>query len=389
MAYKPTDIYLGVVDVFVILLPGAVAVALGTPLILGKPPAFPELTASNWAPWTALAYLSGHLISSLGSRTEDWWNCTQIGKRRIAKDRKKHRRQSEAASEVIRKLANIHDSGNLRRIAQKVLLLQGGEAATHIARKDADRRLFRNLSIVLMLVWIASVVSEIVRIFNHTVPSTIAEIIAVTIVMAWCIIRYFDQDSKYSRDVYEYLVLNNATTASEKGKQHDTEIERRFLVRSDAWLSLSVDSEHILQGYLSAERECTLRVRTSGRDRDHAESAWLGLKGPGGSGSFTRYEGEWSVPLPLANYIFANLCRGYRIAKTRYSVPAKECSLTWTVDVFEAENEGLVLAEIELKSEDQHVRIPDWIGEEITSDGRYSNAELSKHAYRDWKDTRA
>src|SRR5262249_53368987 len=122
-------------------------------------------------------------------------------------------------------------------------------------------------------------------------------------------------------------------------------------------------------------------VRISKTLNGHDESAKLGLKGPANAGEFTRFESEWDIPVSLARYILENLRRGYLIVKTRYEVPANEPDLKWQVDVFEAENSGLVIAEIELQSEDQRIPLPDWIRpeDEITRNSRYTNAALSKN----------
>lgn len=152
------------------------------------------------------------------------------------------------------------------------------------------------------------------------------------------------------------------------------EIERKFLVRGDAWKSLA-PGVLLRQGYLSSHAERVVRVRIEG------DGACLTIKGK--SSGATR--GEWEYPLPIsdAQVFLDTLCERPIIEKYRYRIP--HAGLTWEVDEFLGENAGLVVAEIELTSEDQVFVRPDWVGEEVTHDPRYFNSSLLSHPYRLWR----
>ncbi len=150
------------------------------------------------------------------------------------------------------------------------------------------------------------------------------------------------------------------------------EIERKFLVKE-----LVIHPKVVTlyrQGYLPTAKGTTIRVRTAG------EKAFLTIKGP--AIGFTRKEYEYPIPIIDAEELFG-MCVGYIVEKIRYGV--YENGLLWEVDEFRRENEGLIVAEIELKSEDQNIEpLPDWVGQEVTSDSRYSNLALSQKPYRQW-----
>jgi adenylate cyclase len=152
-----------------------------------------------------------------------------------------------------------------------------------------------------------------------------------------------------------------------------TEIERKFLVEGDAWRQLAQGVRY-RQGYLSTVKERTVRVRTVG------EKGYLTVKGvkTGASGA----EFEYEIPLEDADAMLDGLCERPLIDKTRYKIPYG--GLTWEVDEFHAENEGLVVAEVELEGEDQDFEKPEWAGTEVSDDPRYFNANLIAHPYRDW-----
>lgn len=158
------------------------------------------------------------------------------------------------------------------------------------------------------------------------------------------------------------------------------EIERKFLVQGD-FLPYTVSSEHICQGYLSSVPERTVRVRIKG------EKAFLTVKGAGNMSGTTRFEWEKEIPVDEARDLLS-LCEPGVIDKTRYCVPAgmdeSGLPLMFEVDVFHGANEGLVLAEIELPSEDAAFPRPAWLGKEVTGDVRYYNSWLSSHPYLTW-----
>jgi len=155
------------------------------------------------------------------------------------------------------------------------------------------------------------------------------------------------------------------------------EIERKFRIRSEGWRALATSSRRFRQGYLAATGRAAVRIRIDG-----AEKAKLTVKSavPGP----TRDEFEYSLPVADAEAMLA-LCEGGIIEKVRHLVPAG--SHTWEIDVFEGDNAGLVIAEIELESNAAAFARPDWLGEEVTDDPRYYNARLASQPFKDWGST--
>jgi adenylate cyclase len=151
------------------------------------------------------------------------------------------------------------------------------------------------------------------------------------------------------------------------------EIERKFLVTGSSWKGRR-PGRRIRQGYLSSEPARVVRVRTDGR------KAFLTVKGPNIGAA--RDEFEYRIPLQDARSLLDDLCERPLIEKTRYRVPFG--GLVWEVDVFTGENRGLVVAEIELEREEQAVRMPPWVGPEVTGDPRYFNANLARNPYTRW-----
>ncbi len=152
------------------------------------------------------------------------------------------------------------------------------------------------------------------------------------------------------------------------------EIERKFLVKNDAW-RYSVESEHhIMQGYLASDARITVRVRVKG------DAAFLTIKGA--TSGIGRSEYEYPIPLADGEAMLRELSLPAVIEKTRYRV---RCGAhVWDLDVFAGENAGLVMAEVELESEDEAFEQPDWAGEEVTGDPRYYNASLARHPFNRW-----
>lgn len=150
------------------------------------------------------------------------------------------------------------------------------------------------------------------------------------------------------------------------------EIERKFLVRGDAWRRLA-EGIPFRQGYLQT-RPCTVRVRTEGN------KGVLTIKGP--SQGLSRREFEYEIPVEEAELMLDTLVSQPPIFKRRYTVPYK--GFIWEVDEFFGENEGLIVAEIELSDEAQPFEKPEWIGEEVSGDRRYSNASLSVQPFSRW-----
>ena len=147
------------------------------------------------------------------------------------------------------------------------------------------------------------------------------------------------------------------------------EIERKYLVTSDSYKQMAVARYHICQGYISREKTGTVRIRITD------DKAYLTIKGKPAAGHFARYEWEKEIDVQEAKELM-QLCQGTIIDKTRWIVPATEEGLKWEIDEFHGKHEGLTLAEIELTSEEQEVEKPDFVGEDVTSDPRYYNANM-------------
>ncbi len=150
------------------------------------------------------------------------------------------------------------------------------------------------------------------------------------------------------------------------------EIERKFLVDLRKW-NPAGEGRKMKQGYLSIDPERTVRVRIAG------DEAFLTIKGkPAG---IKRTELEYKIPTNEAE-ILMKMCLDFQVEKTRYY--EKRDDIIWEIDLFEGENKGLVLAEVELKHEHQHVDLPDWIEKEVSGDFRYFNSWLSQNPFSKW-----
>jgi len=156
------------------------------------------------------------------------------------------------------------------------------------------------------------------------------------------------------------------------------EIERKFLVRDDSFKSLAMSSIPIEQGYMMSEDDCVIRIRTA------AENAVLTIKSKTKPNSIARYEWEYPIPFEDARKML-EICTLNIISKTRYFVPVGKH--TFEVDVFHGDNEGLVVAEVELSAEDEFFECPDWLGEEVTAEKCYYNVFLARCPYKEWKKT--
>lgn len=152
------------------------------------------------------------------------------------------------------------------------------------------------------------------------------------------------------------------------------EIERKFLVKGD-FKPESVKATRITQGYLSSVPERTVRVRIKG------DKGYLTIKGIGSNSGASRYEWEKEIPVAEIDELL-KICEPGVIDKTRFLVPAG--SHTFEVDEFYGANEGLIVAEIELTSEDESFLKPAWLGEEVTGDPRFYNSMLMKNPYKNW-----
>ena len=144
------------------------------------------------------------------------------------------------------------------------------------------------------------------------------------------------------------------------------EIERKFLVKSDEYKERSFAKNEIAQGYLNSNPERTVRVR---------------IKGKGNETGMSRLEWEKEIPVDEARQLL-NLCESGIISKIRHEVKFE--NHTFEIDEFIGENEGLVIAEIELQSEDEAFEKPEWLGEEVTNNVKYYNSYLSKNPFKNW-----
>ena len=154
------------------------------------------------------------------------------------------------------------------------------------------------------------------------------------------------------------------------------EIERKFLVRNNSFKQAAFSSSHIKQGYICSGHGRTVRVRI--RDCQ----GFLTIKGPSDAKGMSRYEFEKEITLDEATHLFA-LCEPGAIDKTRYLV--KCGSHTFEVDEFYGDNEGLVMAEVELHSEDEPFEKPSFIGREVTGDRRFYNSHLTRNPFKLWR----
>ncbi len=158
------------------------------------------------------------------------------------------------------------------------------------------------------------------------------------------------------------------------------EIERKFKLASDAW-KIHISREIVIQqGYLQTGLEAgqcsSVRVRIAD------EKATLNIKSI--EMSIHRTEYEYSIPLTDARYMLENLCEGYLIEKNRYLVPQGEH--IWEIDIFRGRNQGLQMAEIELKTMQETFELPDWVGEEVSNNPFFYNNYLIKHPFQYWKE---
>lgn len=154
------------------------------------------------------------------------------------------------------------------------------------------------------------------------------------------------------------------------------EIERKFLVKSQVFIDEAFNKTHIKQGFLSTDKERTVRVRLKG------EKGFLTIKGASSNDGLSRFEWEKEISKEDAEQLF-KLCKQGIIDKMRYEV--KSGNHIFEIDEFFGDNEGLVLAEIELNTEDEGFEKPNWLGKEVTGDIRYYNSQLSNQPFKTWK----
>ena len=153
-----------------------------------------------------------------------------------------------------------------------------------------------------------------------------------------------------------------------------TEIERKFLLKDSSWKKSADDGTAFSQGYLVGSKHASVRVRIQGK------RAFLNIKSA--TIDITRQEFEYEIPLADASEMLETLCEKPIIDKTRYLL--KNENHIWEIDVFSGENEGLIVAEIELSDKAESFDKPDWLGAEVSGDARYYNVSLVKHPFKDW-----
>ena len=153
-----------------------------------------------------------------------------------------------------------------------------------------------------------------------------------------------------------------------------TEIERKFLLKNSSWKELADEGTQYTQGYLVGSKHASVRVRIQGK------RAFLNIKSA--TIDITRQEFEYEIPLDEATEMLETLCEKPLIDKVRYLI--KNENHVWEIDVFSGDNDGLIVAEIELKDKHENFTKPDWLGEEVSDDERYYNVCLVKHPFKDW-----
>jgi adenylate cyclase len=154
------------------------------------------------------------------------------------------------------------------------------------------------------------------------------------------------------------------------------EIERKFLLRDDGWRAAAIKRQRMSQGYLASGPRVSVRVRVAGSE------AALNIKAGGLVAS--RLEYEYPIPVDEARELLG-LCAAPLIDKTRHLVP--HGGFEWEVDEFHGDNEGLIVVEVELESEEQEFPRPSWLGSEVTHLERYYNSRLAKHPYSEWDES--
>lgn len=155
-----------------------------------------------------------------------------------------------------------------------------------------------------------------------------------------------------------------------------TEIERKFLVK---FLPSNIEGVKYIQGYLQTDKKRTVRIRTVKDTKTN--TGFLTIKGLSNKKGISRYEFETEIPYPDAKYLLT-LCNKPYIEKTRYHYTLGQ--FVWEIDQFHGQNDGLLIAEVELVKENQKFEKPDFIGTEITGDKKYYNLMLSQNPYTQW-----
>lgn len=153
------------------------------------------------------------------------------------------------------------------------------------------------------------------------------------------------------------------------------EIERKFLVKNNEYRTNAISKKRIVQGYLNSHAARAVRIRIKG------DKGFLTIKGKSNAAGTTRFEWEKEIPVTEAEQLL-KLCEAGVIEKTRYEIKSGEH--TFEVDEFLGDNEGLIVAEVELQSENEPFISPAWLGKEVTGEVKYYNAQISKNPFKHW-----
>lgn len=154
------------------------------------------------------------------------------------------------------------------------------------------------------------------------------------------------------------------------------EIERKFLIKSLNFKNLAVQINEISQGYLNSHSDRTVRIRLKN------DKGYITIKGKSNDSGTSRFEWEKEINFEEAKALL-QLCEDFVLSKTRYLVPVGKH--VYEIDIFHGDNDGLIMAEVELKDENESFEKPEWLGEEVTGQIQYYNSYLSNHPYSTWK----
>lgn len=373
MKYSLSDFFTSIVYIFVIFLPGGMLLTVlynfpGLSLSINFP--FKLGETGHWLFFLSISFVLGHLISLVGASWEDWW--WKAHKWKKAKDDVPDKMRAIVHSILQDSIPDsLVNNNNLRRWAVAALKNSESPSYRDIERKDADRRFFRNLRVVL----IAPIILFIINIRHDEKYLFFVGINLALLYLSH--LRYKDQDKKFTKAVFESLIVSHPLKEYHDSSTKNKEIEKRFLVVGDSWRGRGSGVD-IRQGYLSTDEERIVRIRVEG------ESSWITIKGK--SVGAAQQEYEYPIPLADANKMLSSMCKDYIIEKTRYTINVSE--YCWVIDEFKGLNNGLVIAEIESKDEKDLENAlkskPPWLGDDITLRYEFRNSNLSQHPYSHW-----
>ena len=206
MDYKPSDVFLTVTDVFVVMLPGGLLLALGGALFHSHEAAGFPGSASAWIFLAIASYIVGHLVSGVGALVEDRINYSTAGQARIANEFREKRALVTAA--LKRVVGDALENMDVRRTAHVLIQMRSASLAAALARRDADRRLFRNLIVVVSVLGVLAIGRVTARVHRPVDVLHIALVALVALGVLWLLAdRYSRQDRNYTRDIFDYCLL--------------------------------------------------------------------------------------------------------------------------------------------------------------------------------------